>query len=233
MRLAVLCIFLAALGATGCGKKKTHAVPVAAANPPSPPAASGRSGTAAGQPQAGQKERGVASWYGHPYHGRRAADGEIYDMDTLVAAHRTLPFQTMVRVRNLTNDKTVDVRIIDRGPFVNNRIIDLSHLAAQRVEMIGSGIAEVELTVLSSPAETSPAAFGVQVGAFAVRANADRLMAEMKEQYGFAREVERQGDTSLWRVVAGREASPEAAANLARRIRNERNMAAFVVRLDP
>src|SRR5579863_4870140 len=88
--------------------------------PPPPP----------GIPQLGATETGIASWYGHPYHGRPAADGEIYDMETLVAAHRTLPFNTWVRVVNLTNDKSVEVRIIDRGPFINGRIIDLSHAAA-------------------------------------------------------------------------------------------------------
>ena len=99
----------------GCGRKKVRMAPVTGSRTaPSAPV------------RVGQTERGLASWYGHPYHGRRAADGEIYDMETLVAAHRTLPFQTWVRVRNLTNGKTVDVRIIDRGPFVDGRILDLS-----------------------------------------------------------------------------------------------------------
>src|ERR1700720_3128632 len=69
-------------------------------------------------PKALEAETGIASWYGYPYHGRHAANGEIYDMEKLTAAHRTLPFGTWVRVVNLTNDKTVEVRIIDRGPFV-------------------------------------------------------------------------------------------------------------------
>src|SRR6266571_2965650 len=84
----------------------------------------------------GRSERGIASWYGDPYHGRRAANGEIYDMDKMTAAHRTLPFGTWVRVRNLENKKTVDVRITDRGPFVGRRIIDLSHAAAISVGLI-------------------------------------------------------------------------------------------------
>ena len=101
-------------------------------------------------------ERGLASWYGHPYHGRKAADGEIYDMETLVAAHRTLPFQTWVRVRHVANGKTVDVRIIDRGPFVQGRIIDLSHAAAKEIELIGPGVGQVELAILSAPANPKP-----------------------------------------------------------------------------
>src|SRR5580700_6208057 len=114
--LVLLSLFVAA-----CGKKKTK---IARGHPAPRPS---------GQAVVGSVETGVASWYGHPYHGRPAADGEIYDMEKLVAAHRTLPFQTMVRVRNMANDKTVDVRIIDRGPFVSNRIIDLSHAAAVTV----------------------------------------------------------------------------------------------------
>jgi rare lipoprotein A len=200
-----------------CGRKKPR---VAAPPPPPPPV--------------GSTERGIASWYGKPYDGRQAADGEIYDMEQMVAAHRTLPFQTMVRVRNLTNGKTVDVRIIDRGPFVNNRIIDVSHAAARSLEMIGSGIAQVELTILSSPANPSPARFGVQVGAFRDRANADRMQQRMIGLYGSAKEVLRLSDPPLWRVLAGSELTPDAAEILAQRIRREQDLsAAFVVRLDP
>jgi rare lipoprotein A len=207
-----------ALALIGCGGKKTRV-----ATPPPAPA-----------PQAGQTERGMASWYGHPYHGRPAADGEIYDMETLVAAHRTLPFQTWVRVRNLANGKTVDVRIIDRGPFVGGRIIDLSHAAAQQIELIGPGVGEVEVAIISVPANPEPALFGVQVGAFAERANADRAQQTMQAAYGAARVVERFGTTPLWRVLAGRENSLEQAQALAQRIRGEQNVPeAFVVRLDP
>jgi len=176
----------------------------------------------------------MASWYGHPYHGRRAADGEIYDMETLVAAHRTLPFQTMVSVRNLTNDKTVDVRIIDRGPFVNNRVIDLSHAAAQVIELIGPGVAQVEITILATPANPEAPVFAVQVGAFRDKANADRMERNMIAAYGAGKTVLRSGDPPLWRVLAGRVDSTAAAEALAQRIRAEQRVPeAFVVRLDP
>lgn len=222
-RLIPILIALAVL--SGCGKKKTTLPPVPparrATRPPAVPA------------PVGQVERGVASWYGHPYHGRRAANGEVYDMEAMVAAHRTMPFQTWVRVRNITNGKTVDVRIIDRGPFVNNRIIDLSHAAAKEIELIGPGVAQVELTVLSAPATTVPAQFGIQVGAFRERANADRLRQTLATTYGAARIVERPGEPTLWRVVAGTEPSQEAAETLAKRVRDEQKVAqAFVVRLD-
>src|SRR5260370_33856375 len=85
-----------------------------------------------------QVETGVASWYGHPFDGRLTANGEIYDMEKMTAAHRTLPFGTMLRVVNLDNEKTTQVRINDRGPFVRDRIIDLSHAAAQAISMSGA-----------------------------------------------------------------------------------------------
>jgi rare lipoprotein A len=180
-------------------------------------------------------ETGIASWYGKPYDGRQAADGEIYDMETMVAAHRTLPFQTMVRVRNVKNDKTVDVRIIDRGPFVDGRIIDLSHAAARAIGLIGPGFGPVELTVLSTPASVAAAAaqFGVQVGAFRERANADRMQERMAKEYGAAKEVLRAGNPPMWRIVAGAAPTEEAAEALAEKIRREQRVPeAFVVRLD-
>jgi len=102
-------------------------------------------------PKVGETENGIASWYGYPYHGRQAADGEIYDMETLVAAHRTLPFNTWVRVVNLRNNKAVEVRIIDRGPFIDGRIIDLSRAAARTIDLIGPGVGPVRIEVIRDP----------------------------------------------------------------------------------
>jgi len=217
----LICILASAIVIAGCGKKKTAvAVPAPRVSAPAPPA--------------GSIERGFASWYGHPYHGRAAADGEIYDMETLVAAHRTLAFQTRVRVRNLSNDKTVDVRIIDRGPFVGNRIIDLSHAAAKEIDMIGPGVAQVEITIIGAPAVPEPALFAVQIGAFRDKTNADRVERNMTAAYGSAKAVLRAGDPPLWRILAGRENSQDGAEALAKRIRAEQHEPqAFVVRLDP
>jgi rare lipoprotein A len=182
---------------------------------------------------AGWTETGIASWYGHPYHGRAAANGEIYDMERMTAAHRTLPFETWVRVHNLTNDRVVDVRITDRGPFIDKRIIDLSKAAARSIEMIGPGTAKVRIHVLAAPAPFSGGAYAVQVGSFQEKRNADRLRAEMERRYGSARVVRRDADRSLWRVLVGSEDSLEKAAILAERIRREKHLrAAFVVRLD-
>ena len=183
-------------------------------------------------PQIPGAETGLASWYGHPYHGRAAADGEIYDMEKLTAAHRTLPFGTWVRVTNLSNTKSVDVRIIDRGPFIDGRVIDLSHAAAQAIDLIGPGVAPVRLDILSAPSE--PASlnwFAVQAGAFADKDRAERLRSSLEPEYGPARLVLRPGTPTLWRVLVGKEPSEQAAGALARRISAQVGPA-FVVRLD-
>lgn len=234
-RTANRLLLLAGAIMVGCSKKKTPlTIPVAPATarparqplviPPAPPPDA---------PTGSVIQRGLASWYGRPYHGRFAADGEIYDMETLVAAHRTLPFQTWIRVRNVANGKAVDVRIMDRGPFVGNRIIDLSHAAAQRIELIGPGVAEVELALITAPEPISTGTFAVQVGAFRERGNADRSLETMRRVYGAAAVAERAGEPVVFRVLVGSETSPEAAETLARRIRAEQNTPqAFVVRLD-
>ncbi len=179
-------------------------------------------------------ETGIASWYGHPYHGRPAANGEIYDMEKMTAAHRTLPFDTWVHVVNLTNDKAVDVRITDRGPFVDGRIIDLSHAAAREIGMIGPGTADVRLEVMSMPENAPAGLYAVQVGAFRNKDNAERERERMAAQYGTAKLVLKiSGDMSLWRVLVGAEKTEEDADALRLRIRkdsHERN--GFVVRLD-
>jgi rare lipoprotein A len=213
-RLAVLAFPLACLALSSCAKK--HHI----ASSPAAPA------------PARSSETGLASWYGHPYHGRAAANGEIYDMEKMTAAHRTLPFGTFVRVTNLGNGKSVDVRIIDRGPFVAGRIIDLSHAAAGAIEMIGPGVAQVRVDILSiqavAPAENW---YAVQAGAFQDKDRAERLRESMERQYGSARLVLRRGYPALWRVLVGKEHTEDAANTLAERVRQEIGTG-FVVRLD-
>ena len=212
---------VAAVAASGCAHKK-HARRAPAAPLP---------GVARTAP--GDAEMGIASWYGHPYHGRPAADGEIYDMEKLVAAHRTLPFDTWVRVLNLDNQKSVEVRIIDRGPFVENRIIDLSHAAARAIDLIGPGTASVRVEVIRTPANAEPALFAVQVAAFRDRANAERARAAMESRYGSARLVLRPGNPDMWRVLVGTEKSQDGARTLSERIQRESGeKSSFVVRLD-
>ncbi len=98
---------------------------------------------------AGYRERGVASWYGKKFHGNLTSNREIYDMYQMTAAHKSLPLPTYVRVRNLRNDKSVVVRVNDRGPFVHNRIIDLSYAAAMKLDMVRDGTGLVEVTAIS------------------------------------------------------------------------------------
>jgi len=98
-------------------------------------------------------ETGEASWYGGKFQGRLTANGERFDTNMLTAAHKTLPFNTIVEVKNLGNDKIVHVRINDRGPFVEGRIIDLSRAAASRLDMVGKGVANVEIRIIENPAE--------------------------------------------------------------------------------
>lgn len=97
----------------------------------------------------GYRERGVASWYGKKFHGRKTSSQEPYNMYAMTAAHKTLPLPTYVRVRNLKNNRSIVVRVNDRGPFVDNRIIDLSYSAAIKLDMVGSGTSLVEVTALS------------------------------------------------------------------------------------
>jgi len=179
-----------------------------------------------------QGEEGIASWYGHPYHGRRAASGEIYDMYKMTAAHRTLPFGTQVRVHDLENGRDVTVRINDRGPFVEGRIIDLSYAAAQAMGM--PGLARVRLEILGLGMSPELPVFAVQIGAFRDPANADRLKALVEAHYGpvVIQGFDR-GDGLFYRVRVGHENSEGAARELAEKIRSA-NLASqtFVVRMN-
>jgi rare lipoprotein A len=129
---------------------------------------------------AGWSEEGLASWYGGDdgFEGKPTASGEIYDSSRLTAAHRDLPLGSVVDVTNTDNGKSVRVRINDRGPFVKGRVIDLSHEAARRLEIIGPGVAPVRLSVIVPGPEPTPASptglWAVQVGSFGERPRAER-----------------------------------------------------------
>jgi len=166
----------------------------------------------------GEVERGIASWYGEPYHGRRAANGEVYDMNQMTAAHRTMPFGTWLRVENETNSKSTKVRITDRGPFVGDRIIDLSRKAAEEIALIGPGIAKVKLTVIKPPEGEVAEQYGVQVAAWEDRVRAEKFRDSMETQFGKAKIAEREGKPVLYRVIVG-EGTREQADELARKLR--------------
>ncbi len=177
-------------------------------------------------------EQGIASWYGIPFDGRRASDGEIFDTRLPVAAHRTLPFGSIVRVTNLNNGLQTEVRIIDRGPFVAGRIIDLSLAAARILNLVGTGTAPVRIELLSSPAPLA-GDFTVQVGAFTQQENAERLRTRLAARY-MPILIEEQNLPSghFFRVRVGRVPSQDAAQRLAAQIAEESGLQTFVVRLD-
>ncbi|MGH8135740.1 MAG: septal ring lytic transglycosylase RlpA family protein [Steroidobacteraceae bacterium] len=138
----------------------------------------------------GHVERGVASWYGPNFHGGRTATGETYDMNALTGAHPTLPLPTWVQVTNLQNGRRAVIRLNDRGPFSNNRIIDLSRAAAEQLDMIRAGTAMVEVRSLAGgiaatplPVTAQPAThrFYAQAGAFAEEDNARRLAEGLRD----------------------------------------------------
>lgn len=177
-------------------------------------------------------EQGVASWYGAPFDGRRTSNGEVYDMHQFTAAHRTLPFNAVVRVTNLTNGKQTEVRINDRGPFVGNRIIDLSYSAAEAIGMVGPGTASVRLEVISGPSP-SVGFFGVQVGAFLRQENAERLRAQLAANYSPVNVVPFDSPTGMfYRVRVGRFDTEDAARQLASQLHANDQFTTFVVRLD-
>jgi len=171
-------------GAAGCRSIKTDTSdatkiePSPSLEPPTP----------AKEQPASPVFEGVASWYGPGFHGKKTSNREIYDMNDMTAAHQTLPFETHVMVTNLDNGRTVVVRINDRGPFVKDRIIDLSYAAAKVLDMIDSGTAPVRLEILldRSPPLSSQK-FSVQVGSFTAEKNAlalqDKLITKYKDAY--------------------------------------------------
>ena len=153
-------------------------------------------------------------------------------MHEFTAAHRTLPFNCVVRVTNLDNGKQTEVRINDRGPFVANRVIDLSLSAAQAIEMVGPGTAKVRLEIVSGP-NPETGFFGVQIGAFTVRENAERLKAQMETSYSPVTIATYDSPSgTFYRVRVGRMASEDAAHQLANQLHSVNQFTTFVVRLD-
>ncbi|MGB7844084.1 MAG: septal ring lytic transglycosylase RlpA family protein [Candidatus Acidiferrum sp.] len=243
-------LLITAILATGCAGRRpvtSHPEPPPAQPSAAPPATveSGRKSTdvAPASPArhsktpptpapVGYTEEGNASWYGTPFHGRRASNGETYDMYKLTAAHRTLPFETMVRVTNLNNGKTTTVRITDRGPFIDNRIIDLSLAAAREIESVGPGVVPVHLEVLGN-VDVTAGFFTVQVGAFRERANAERLRDRLSLSYTpvFIQQYD-SPDATFYRVRVGKISGEDQAHDFGEQLRVKEGFTPFVVRLD-
>ena len=152
-------------------------------------------------------EEGVASWYGPGFHGKKTANGERFNQYAMTAAHKTLPLGTKVRVTHLGNRRSILVRVNNRGPFVDDRVIDLSRGAAERLDMIGSGTARVRVQSLSGGVPEIDEAgdirgeFFVQVGAFASKLNA-RELAQKLQKAGYKGRLE-YGNNNKWNVQVG------------------------------
>jgi len=219
--------------ATEEAAKRSTDVPETPATLPGNASASKRNKPAPMPAPAGYTEEGNASWYGEPFHGRRASNGEVYDMYKLTAAHRTLPFETMVRVTNVSNGKFTVVRITDRGPFVDNRIIDLSLAAAREIESVGPGVVPVRVEVLSPGVDPTLGFFTVQVGAFRDRANAERLRDRLSASYSpiFIQQYD-SPDGVFYRVRAGKISGEDAARQFGEQLRDREGFTPMVLRLD-
>jgi rare lipoprotein A len=187
----------------GCGEKKRVVTRV----PPPPPPVTSETAETRPTPNPDVYDRrapilvetGMASWYGPPYHNRKAATGEIYDMHQLTAAHKTLPLNSIVRVTNVANGKSVIVRINDRGPFIGTRIIDLSYAAAHEIETWRAGVAKVRVEVLETPKPLNEGGrWCVQIGAFSDAEEATRLKEKLARKYRTANVIQFNGPTGAW-----------------------------------
>lgn len=219
----------------GCGGGKKRAK----ARPPVPPPAVAETRTYPPSPaeiprnaKAILVESGLASWYGGPYHNRKAANGEVYDMNAMTAAHRTLPLNSVARVSNPKNGKSVIVRITDRGPFIAGRILDLSRAAAIAIDTWRAGVAPVKIEVLSTPKPIDAGGrWAVQIGAFTDRENAARLKEKLIRRYKTSRVLQFTGPTGDWVRIRVPDDEKERAFEVAKNTDTPEG-AVFVVRLD-
>jgi rare lipoprotein A len=234
-----------ALGLAGC-RHKNKTVPY---QPPPPPASTARGATASRptHPNAGSRpapsvsegtavsaaqpalphgrpvstEVGLASWYGPPYANRKGADGTVYDQNAMTAAHRTLPMGSIVRVTNLANDQSVVVRITDRGPFVGDRIIDLSLAAAKETGVYRAGVTKVRVEAYAPPIHPGVDPAGkwcVQIGAFLDEADAIKLKNNLMRRYATAKVIEFAGPTGHWVRINPENADKTTASKIAESI---------------
>jgi rare lipoprotein A len=243
-RLWLLVFFLPLLA--GCGHKKTSAkVPpppnlpqqAEAAKPSPTPEKPNEAPPPTISPQLADEkplltETGVASWYGPPYHNRRGSNGEVYDMNQMTAAHRTLPLNSVVRVTNIKTGHSAIVRITDRGPFIGERILDLSMAAAKAVDVWAAGTAWVKMEVLETPVPIdSGGKWAVQIGAFNTVSAAKQMKEDLINRYHPANVLEFGGPTGEWVRIRVQNDDREAAEQISRTITTPEG-GVFLVRLD-
>jgi rare lipoprotein A len=179
------------------------------------------------------EETGMASWYGAPYHNRRGSNGEVYNMHAMTAAHRTLPLGSIVRITNVKTGQSAVVRITDRGPFVEGRIVDLSLAAAKALDVYMPGIAKVRLEVLESPSPLQTGGrWAVQIGPFAREKGAGKLAERLQKRYKTAKVLKFASPTGDWWVrVRVLDDDRQRAEFLARETETAEG-SVFLVRLD-
>jgi len=170
----------------------------------------------------GWRQKGIASWYGPNFHGKYTSNGERYNMYAYTAAHKTLPMNTIVKVTNLKNKKSVIVRINDRGPFIEGRIIDLSYIAGKKIGLDKSGIAPVILEVIRFKGKNYVNGYIIQVGAF-LKKNGAILTANKYKRLGYNSKVLKRGD--FYKVVIGRFKS----YNEAKKFKLENSLNGFII----
>jgi len=225
----------------GCGEKK----PASARLPSPPPAIGGAAppAQAAKAPPPGivlppdavplLTETGTASWYGPPYHNRQSSNGETYDMNAMTAAHRTLPLNSLVRVTNLRTGAATVVRITDRGPFVEGRVIDLSLAAAKAIDVWRPGTAPVQLDVMQTPAPINTGGrWCVQIGGFQEKSTADDLRERLSRRYLTAKVIDFPSPAGDWWVRVRVLGDDRLRAEEITRDTLPEEGAAFLVRLD-
>jgi rare lipoprotein A len=240
-RATVILVAASLLLLSACGGHKTarsHPVPppptvAPPETPPTPPASvEARTTPPSHSPKPIYVETGLASWYGPPYHHHKGANGEIYDQNALTAAHRTLPMNSVVRVTNVDTKHAVVVRITDRGPFVDDRIIDLSLAAAKAVDVWRPGTAEVKIEVLSAPAAIAEGGrWCVQIGAFQSEHEARKMKERLQDRYANANVVQFTGPTGEWVRIRPEGDDKRTAEEVASKT-HVKEGGVFLVRLD-
>src|SRR5579885_2236974 len=233
----------------GCGHKPAQ-VKVAPAPPPEQQAPAGTPPAEAEKPSAPEPpisseieispetkpllvETGIASWYGAPYHNRRGSNGEIYDMHAMTAAHRTLPLGSIIRVTCLSNGQSAIVRITDRGPFIEGRIIDLSQAAAEQLGLIRKGTGEVRVELLKTPQSLDAGGkWAVQIGGFDHESNAREVADHVSRRYHSAQVLTFNSPAGDWWVRVRVKGDLRARAEELMRDTRTPEGSIFLVRLD-
>jgi len=177
-------------------------------------------------------EKGLASWYGPPYHNRRGANGQVFDQNAMSAAHRTLPMGSLIRVTNLETGQSAVMRITDRGPFVPDRVLDLSVASAKVVGVWRPGTAEVRIDVYAAPKPIDEGGrWCVQIGAFSREKEALKLEEHLEHKYHTANVIEFTGPTGHWVRIRPLNDDKGRAVEIAKEVKPHEGEA-YLVRLD-